>query len=93
MSKKKQEQIHVEFEKYPLTHEEKENIIKELAERFKDTAYMKAEEVVRMVLDVELKKIEEGEDFGSLKVRFAVEFTFDDAKQIISRCRRQKKKS
>jgi len=74
--------------KLKLTPEEKNAVIKELAERMKDTIYMRAEDKAKEVIENLLKVSFEPED--PIIINYQIEMVGTDILQILGRIRRKK---
>jgi len=72
--------------KLVLTEEEKNAVVKELAERMKDLVYMNAEEKAEEVIDKILK--ENPHPHTKFRINYTFEFMLNDIIQIVGRIRR-----
>jgi len=73
-----------------ITPEEKEEIVKEIAERMKDIVYANAYRKVADALnDIDLNSLE---TMREIEVNYKLVFTTDDVAQILGRIRRAMKK-
>ena len=75
--------------KLELTEEEKNAVIKELAERMKDAVYMNAEKKAEKAINKILKLKELSPD-EPIEIKYKFTFIINDVLQILGRVRRKK---
>jgi hypothetical protein len=78
--------------KLVLSEDEKQHLVKELAERIKDLIFMKAHEQAEQAIGIVLKRVN-GEDMNpneTFTIEFRYEFAINDLVQIVGRYRRMK---
>ena len=72
-----------------LTDAEKEMVVREVAERIRDVAYMKADEMAWTVLNRVLDNLDSAKPEEKIVLNIKIELLVEDILQIVGRIRRR----